>query len=124
LFFLLTKGVGSAINSEPYEMKFTDSYGNIVICFVDRPEVMSTFFMTSNSIDTHNQLHQDLLQLEKKWLTKNPYFRLATTLLGINVTDTFLLANHHKIIDRGVGSIEEKNKHPTIFWNSIFPAAK
>jgi hypothetical protein len=95
LFFLLTKGARSAINGEPYKMKFTNSYGNIVTHFVDRPQVVSTFFKTSNAIDTHNRLHQDLLQLEKKWLTKNPYFRLATTLLGINVTDTFLLVNHH-----------------------------
>jgi hypothetical protein len=30
---------------------------------------------------------------------KNPFFRLSTTLIGINVTDTFLLANHHKVIN-------------------------
>jgi hypothetical protein len=46
-------------------------------------------------IDTHNQLRQDLLQLEKKWLTKKPFFRLATTLTGINVTDT----SYHKVIN-------------------------
>jgi hypothetical protein len=43
LFFLLTKGAGSTVSGDPYEMKFTDSYGNIVICFVDHPAVMSTF---------------------------------------------------------------------------------
>jgi hypothetical protein len=28
-FFLLTKGAGSTVSDDPYEMKFTDSYGNI-----------------------------------------------------------------------------------------------
>jgi hypothetical protein len=74
LFFLLTKGSGSLINGEPYEMKYTDSYGNIVTCYVDHPQVVSKFFQTSNTIDTHDQLHQDLLQLEKKWLTKTHTF--------------------------------------------------
>jgi hypothetical protein len=109
-FFLLTKGAGSTVSGDPYEMKFTDSYGNIVTHFVDCPEVVSTFFKTSNTIDTHNQLRQDLLQLEKKWLTKNPFFRLTTTLIVINVTvtDAFLLSNHHKLINSGSGCNEGK----------------
>jgi hypothetical protein len=61
--------------------------------------VISKFFASSNIIDTHNQLRQDLLHLEKKWLTKNPFFCLSTMLIGVNVTDTFLLANHHKVIN-------------------------
>jgi hypothetical protein len=69
---------------------------------------VSTFFKTFNAIDTHNQLRQDLLQLEKKWLTKNPFFRLSTTLVGISVTDAFLLSNHHKIINNGSGSHDDK----------------
>ena len=99
LHFVLTENAGSTSEGDPYEMKYTDSYGNICTRFVDRPEVISNFFASSNIIDTHNQLRQDLLQLEKKWLTKNPFFRLSTTLIGVNVTDLFLLANHHKVIN-------------------------
>jgi hypothetical protein len=99
LHFVLTENSGGTCQGEPYEMKYTDNYGNICTRYVDRPEVVSSFFAASNVIDTHNQLRQDLLQLEKKWLTKNPYFRLATTMIGINVTDTFLLACHHKVIN-------------------------
>jgi len=99
LHFILTKKAGSLKEGKPYEMKYTDSYGNVCTRYVDRPDAISKFFASSNVIDTHNQLRQDLLQLEKKWLTKNPYFRLTTSLLGINVTDTFLLANHHRIIN-------------------------
>ena len=99
LHFILTENAGDSGPGDPYEMKYTDTYGNICTRYVDRPEVISKFFASSNVIDTHNQLRQDLLQLEKKWLTKNPFFRLATTLTGINVTDTYLLANYHKVIN-------------------------
>jgi hypothetical protein len=44
-------------------------------------------------------LRQDLLQLKKKWLTKNPFIQLTTTLIRIHVTDAFLLASHHKVIN-------------------------
>jgi hypothetical protein len=90
-------------------MKYTDSYGNIVTRYIDHPQVVSKFFQTSNTIDTHNQLRQDLLQLEKKWRTKNPYYRLTTTLLGINVTDTYLLANHHRVVNYFGNRGEEKS---------------
>jgi hypothetical protein len=99
LHFVLSENAGSTGEGDPYEMKYTDNYGNICTRYVDQPEVVSNFFASSNVIDTHNQLRQHLLQLEKKWLTKNPFFRLATTLIGINVTDAFLLANHRKVIN-------------------------
>jgi hypothetical protein len=65
LFFIMTKSSGSLSEGEPYEMKYTDSYGNICTRHVERPDVISKFFVTSNVIDTHNQLQQDLLRLEK-----------------------------------------------------------
>jgi hypothetical protein len=99
LHFVLTENAGDTSEGDPYEMKYTDTYGNICTRYVDRPEVVSKFFASSNAIDTHNQLCQDLLQLEKTWLTKNPFFRLSTMLIRINVTDAFLLANHHRVIN-------------------------
>jgi hypothetical protein len=101
------------MKGKPYEMKCMDLYENLCARFIDCPDVISKFFETSNIIDMHNQLHQDLLQLEKKWLTKNPYFHL-----GVNVTDTFLLANHHGIINNTRGSTDEKIQHPTFCWIS------
>jgi hypothetical protein len=58
------------MEGKPYEMKYMDLYGNLCAHFIDCPDVISKFFETSNIIDMHNQLHQDLLQLEKKWLKK------------------------------------------------------
>ena len=57
------------------------------------------FFHDSNVIDTHNQFRQANLALEKKWLTKDAYFRLTTSLLGINVVDTYKLADFHGVIN-------------------------
>jgi hypothetical protein len=39
---------------------------------------------------------------------KNTYFRLTTTLLGIDVTYTLLLANHHRFINHTTGFQNEK----------------
>jgi len=108
LFFVATKNAGSTVEGIPYNMKYTDGYGNVCTRLVERPDIISKFFAASNVIDTHNQLRQFNLALEKKWLTKNPYFRLATTLIGINVVDTFLLANYHGIINLSKSTDDKK----------------
>jgi hypothetical protein len=112
LFFLATENAGTTKNGDPYQMKYTDSFGNVCTRLVDRPDMISKFFASSNTIDTHNQLRQDCLKLEKKWITRDPFFRLATTLIGINVTDTFLLANYHKVIN--YSTITEDQDGPKI----------
>ena len=58
------------------------------------------FFTQSNCVDKHNQARQYELALEKKWKTDDAYFRLATTMIGMNVTDIWKLAAHHKLINR------------------------
>ncbi len=80
-------------------MKYTDDYGNVQEHQVERPDVILKFYASSNVTDWHNQLCQDLLALEKKWVTHDCYFRLATTLIGMNVIDTFLLSKYYNIID-------------------------
>jgi hypothetical protein len=69
LFFALTKNSGSTTLGEPYHMKYTNSFRNVCARYVDRPQVISIFFASSNKINTHNQLYQDCLKLEKKWIT-------------------------------------------------------
>jgi hypothetical protein len=99
LHFILTKNSGKLEARTPYEMKYTDTYGNVCVRGVERPDVISKFFQTSNIIGTHNQLWQDFLCLETKWRIRSAYFCLSTTLIRINVTDCFLLAGHHKVIN-------------------------
>ncbi len=82
LSFVATKSAGSTRPGTPYEMKFNDDFGNVVVREVDRPDMISEFFKHSNTIDKHNQSRQSELALEKRWLTHDPYFRLLTTLIG------------------------------------------
>ena len=81
----------------------------ILICFfceeiryVDRPQVIDEFFNDSNSIDSNNQLRQFELALEKKWVTQDPYFRLTTTKIGMDVTDAWMLINHHGLFHASI----------------------
>ena len=104
LHFVMTADAGSTTPGEPYEIKFTDAYGNVHVCDVDRPDVISRFFQESNCVDKHNQARQFELALEKKWLTDDAYFRLFTTLVGINVTDTWKLAAHHWLLSYRQGN--------------------
>jgi hypothetical protein len=108
LFFVLTKNAGSTMLGEPYRMKYTDSFGNVCTRYVDRPQVILNFFASSNKIDVHNQLRQDCLRLKKKWIIQDPFFRLGTTFVCINVTDTYLMVNYHKVINYSSNACEEK----------------
>ena len=101
---------GSTVLGEPYRMKYTDRYGNLCERLVDRPDFISRYFNDSNTIDAHNHVRQSELGLEKKWPSKDPYFRLATTLVGMCVTDTWKLAYFHKIIDPNRAGFSEEKK--------------
>jgi hypothetical protein len=56
-------------------------------------------FLPSNVIDKHNQAHQFELHLEKCWVTLDPYFRLHTTILGMNVADCWKACNYHSLFN-------------------------
>ena len=98
--FVATEDAGSTTKGTPYEMKFADEDGNVHVRYVDQPDVISKFFQDSNCVDKHNQARQYELALEKKWVTDDCWFRLATTLVGISVTDTWKLAAHHCLLAR------------------------
>ncbi len=52
LHFILTENSGKMEAGTPYEIKYTDTYGNVCVRGVERPDVISKFFQTSNIIDT------------------------------------------------------------------------
>jgi hypothetical protein len=108
LFFVTTKDAGSTKKGNPYNMKYTDDWGNIHIREVDRPDVISKFFESSNMVDKHNHLRQSELALEKHWQTQNAFFWLHTTIIGMNVVDCYKLADHHKLINQRIPDHEYK----------------
>jgi len=66
LCFVITKNVGSTKKGKPYEIKFTDSHGNVHVRLVDHPAIILEFFEVSNTVDKHNHTRQYELALEKK----------------------------------------------------------
>jgi len=105
LHFIFISNGGSTTPGTPYEMKFTENFGNIQVRDVDRPAIISKFVQESNCVDKYNQARQSELVLEKKWLTDNAHFRLFTTMIGISATDTWKLAAFHWLLSY----IQEKN---------------
>jgi hypothetical protein len=74
----MTAHAGSTKSGNPYIMKYTDDFGNFCSREVECLAVISHFLGDSNTIDSHNQARQANLALEKKWLTKDPWFQLTT----------------------------------------------
>ena len=91
LCFIATKNAGSLAEGDPYVARFRDQHGNAMTREVPRPAIISKYFGRSNVIDTHNHLRQFLLRLEKYWVTHSGWFRIDTTLIGMTVTDCYLL---------------------------------
>jgi hypothetical protein len=98
---------GKTRHGKPYEMKWKDSHKNVHIHHVNRPDAISKFFEHSNTIDSHNQLRQGQLALEKCWITQDCWFRFQITFIGINVTDTFCITARHSLILKGSYPIRE-----------------
>ena len=70
--------VSSCGSTEPsavkYQSKFEDEWGNTNVREIDRPQLAHYLYEYLPLIDEHNKQRQSLLQLEKKWLTKYPWF--------------------------------------------------
>lgn len=69
---------------------------------MNRPDIIALYFKVANLIDVHNQLRQSELALEEFWLTKDPWFRISTSVYGMTIVDAFLLAKHHASSDSPV----------------------
>ena len=95
-YFITTTG-----NTTPsphfYESKFEDEWGNVESRELPRPEIIHFFYEYAPLIDEHNKARQSLLALEKRWQTRNPWFRLICTVLGMSIVDMFRLYRYYEI---------------------------
>jgi hypothetical protein len=98
LKFVATADAGSTQAGVLYDMKFCDAFNNVCVRKVERPAIVSQLFDDSNCIDSHKNVRQFELALEKRWFTRDPFFRLDTTLTGMTVTDVWRLSQYHKLI--------------------------
>ncbi len=97
--FLATDRAGSiAPSPNPYKIRFPDQYGNLRFRNIPRPGIVNLYYQYNNKIDVHNNFRQNFLGLEKKWITLNPYFRMLTTIIGVDVVDCYYLALHHNLM--------------------------
>lgn len=87
--FICTENAGSTRLKELYQIKYLDEFGNRVSRDVERPDVIGKYFRDAGTIDSHNQARQGELDLEYNWPTQDCWFRLNTTFIGLNVTDTW-----------------------------------
>ena len=94
LCFLFKKGAGSIRNGEPYIAKWKNDDHNTESRFVPRPQAISSYFAACNKVDLHNQSRQSDLKLEKCWVTQCGFFRIATTLIGITIVDSWKTYRH------------------------------
>jgi hypothetical protein len=70
-----------------YRSTFEDDFGNIDYREINRPKVSHFLYDYLPLIDEHNKQRQNLLNLERCWCTKDCWFPLLTTLLGMCVVD-------------------------------------
>ena len=78
-------------STEPAEKMYTsyfeDDYGNVSSKELCQPKIAHLLFDYLPLIDEHNKQRQKILGLETKWPTRNCWFRLLTTLVGMCVVD-------------------------------------
>lgn len=75
----------------PYIAMFKDKYGNNDQRHIPRPAAAERYFTHANKIDVHNHHRQHILGLELLWDTRDGFFRINTTCMGITLTDAWRL---------------------------------
>ena len=75
------------------------------------PELVNDYYAVACIIDAHNRIRQDSMDLEKTIRLKEWSFRINATLLGMILTDTWLLYKF------GTAGREQLKPHP--FWSKL-----
>ena len=108
LCFVMTRGAGTTKNGPPYLQRYPCKRTRQVRQrHVTRPMIITLFFRHSALIDTHNQARQFLLALEKAWVVQCGFFRLSTTVLGMEVTNAWKAAKLLKPTKYGDMDVKE-----------------
>lgn len=79
---------------KPYVAKWPDKFGNLKQRPVTCPDIIGKYFSKYNIIDVGNGLRQNELAPERHWQTKDPWFRIDCTVVGVSVIDGYLAAQY------------------------------
>lgn len=87
-----------------YTSYFEDEFGNVGSKQILRPKIAHLLYEYLPLVDEHNKQRQKILALEKKWPTRDCWFRLLTTLIGVCIVDLHRLFrnlnhDHFKEVD-------------------------
>ena len=85
-YFVSTTG-STDIDDEKYLSSFEDDFGNCISKELNRPKILHLLYEYLPLIDEHNKQRQSILNTERKWCTKDCWFRLLTTMTGMCVVD-------------------------------------
>jgi len=85
--YILSTCGSTATAEKTYMSYFEDDYGNVGSKEISRPELAHLLYDYLPLIDEHNKQRQKILGLERKWPTRNCWFRLLTTLMGMCIVD-------------------------------------
>ena len=77
----------TSVHAEKYLSHFEDDYGNITSKDINRPKVLHFLYEYLPLIYEHNKQRQNIFNLERNWCTKDCWFRLLTTTVGMSVVD-------------------------------------
>ena len=85
-YFVSTCG-STEVCKNKYMSNYEDEYGNICHNEINRPDVVHFLYEFLPIIDEHNKQRQSLLGLERKWATRDCWFRLLTSMVGFSIVD-------------------------------------
>ena len=85
-YFVSTTG-NTNPSKETYRTQFEDEFGCVAFKDIPRPVFADFLYDFLPLIDEHNKQRQNILNLEKLWPTRNVWFRLITTIVGMSVVD-------------------------------------
>ena len=77
----------TVVHEIPYCSHFTDDFCNVTFKELPHPSIAHFYFELYPLINNHTKDRQGILGLEDCWPTKNPWFRLVTTLIGMIEVD-------------------------------------
>ena len=93
-YFLTTTG-NTNPSKHTYRTQFEDKYGCVSWKEIPRPVFADLLYDFPPLIDEHNKQRQNILNLERCWPTRNVWFRLITTIVGMSVVDFHCLYLNH-----------------------------
>jgi hypothetical protein len=78
-----------------YQSNFENDVGAVSYKEIDRPWIAHFLYDYLPLIDEHNKQRQSLLHLERIWQTRDCWFRMVTTLLGMSIVDMHRCFRNH-----------------------------